>query len=71
MSLNENDLLHVLMHRDKKFDINISIRILNLQTHHVYSTLKRRRNGRFHLISTWNTRVVFVGNCDYQIYERL
>ena len=33
-----------------------------LQTHHVYSTQKRRRNDRFHVVSTWNTRGVFVGN---------
>ena len=32
-----------------------------LQTHHVYSTLKRHGNGRFHVVSMWNTRVVFVG----------
>ena len=32
-----------------------------LQTHHVDSTLKRRGNGRFHVISTWNPREVFVG----------
>ena len=32
-----------------------------LQTLHVYSTLKRRENGRFHVVSTWNTRGVFVG----------
>ena len=32
-----------------------------LQTHHVYSTLKRRGNDRFHVVSTWNTRGVFVG----------
>ena len=31
------------------------------QTLHVYSTLKRRGNGRFHVNSTWNTREVFVG----------
>ena len=31
-----------------------------LQTHHVYFTLKRRGNGRFHVVSTWNTRSVFV-----------
>ena len=35
-----------------------------LQTHHVYSTLKRRRNDRFHVAWTWNTRGVFVG-ADY------
>ena len=28
-----------------------------LQTHHVYSTLKRRTNGRCHVVSTWNTCV--------------
>ena len=32
-----------------------------VQIHHVYSTLKRRGNGRFHVVSTWNTRDVFVG----------
>ena len=31
-----------------------------LQTHHVYSTLKRHGNDRFHVVSTWNTHVVFV-----------
>ena len=31
------------------------------QTHHVDSTLKRRGNGRFHGVSTWNPRGVFVG----------
>ena len=25
------------------------------------STLKRRRNDRFHVVSTWNPRGVFVG----------
>ena len=34
---------------------------LSLQTHHVDSTLKRRGNGRFHVVSTWNPRGVFVG----------
>ena len=29
------------------------------QTHHVYSTLKRHGNYRFHVVSTWNTSVVF------------
>ena len=32
-----------------------------LQTHHVYSTLKRRGNDWFHVVSTWNTGSVFVG----------
>ena len=36
-------------------------RDITLQTHHVYSTLKRGGNDRFHAVSTWNTRVVFVG----------
>ena len=31
---------------------------LTLQILHVYSTLKRRGNGRFHVVSTWNTRGV-------------
>ena len=31
------------------------------QTHHVYSTLKPRRNDCFHVVSTWDTRGVFVG----------
>ena len=30
-----------------------------LETHHVYSRLKRRENDRFHVASTWNTRGVF------------
>ena len=34
---------------------------LSLQTHDVYSTLKRRGNGRFHVVSTWSTRGLFVG----------
>ena len=34
-----------------------------LQTHHVDSTLKQRGNGRFHVVSTWNPRGVFVGRC--------
>ena len=31
------------------------------KTRHLYSTLKRGRNGRFHIVSTCNTRDVFVG----------
>ena len=34
---------------------------VTLQTHHEYSTLKRRENDRFHVDSKWNTRGVFVG----------
>ena len=36
-----------------------------LQRHHVYFTLKRRGKDHFHhfhVVSTWNTRGVFVGN---------
>ena len=33
-----------------------------LQTLHVYSTLKRLGNVCFHIVSTWNTRGVFVGH---------
>ena len=33
----------------------------SLQTHHVYSTLKRHGNDRFQVVLTWNTRGVFVG----------
>ena len=33
----------------------------SIQTHHVDSMLKRRGNGRFHFVSTWNTHSVFVG----------
>ena len=32
-----------------------------LQTHQVYSMLKRRGNDRFHVVSTFNSRGVFVG----------
>ena len=32
-----------------------------LQTHHVYSTLKRCGSSCFHVVLTWNTRGVFVG----------
>ena len=31
-------------------------------THHVYSTLKRRGNDCFHVVSMWNTCGVFVVN---------
>ena len=32
----------------------------SLQTHHMYSMLKRHGDGRYHVVSTWNTRGVFV-----------
>ena len=35
--------------------------VISQQTHHVDSTLKRRGNDRFHVVSTWNPRGVFVG----------
>ena len=38
-------------------------RQVTLQTHHVYSMLKRREKDRFHIVLTWNTRGVFVVNC--------
>ena len=41
--------------------IYIYLYTISLQTLHQYSTLKRRGNGRFHVVSTWNTREVFVG----------
>ena len=33
---------------------------LALQTHHADSVFRRRGNDRFHVVSTWNTRGVFV-----------
>ena len=41
--------------------IEFFVTIVTLQTFHVYSTLKRRGNEHFHVVSTWNTRGVFVG----------
>ena len=36
--------------------------VSTLEIHYVYSTLKQRRNNScFHVVSTWNTRGVFVG----------
>ena len=40
-----------------------------LQTQHVDSTSKRRGNGRFHVVSTWNPRGVFVGNMLFLDYH--
>ena len=40
---------------------NIKLAFTSLQTHQVDSTLKRRGNGRFHVVSTCNPRGVFVG----------
>ena len=36
------------------------LRLPSLQTHHLYYTLKRRGDDRFHVLSTWNRRSVFV-----------
>ena len=33
----------------------------SLQTHQVDSTLKQRGSNRFHVVSTWKQRGVFVG----------
>ena len=41
--------------------LSINISLASLQRHHVYSTLKRRGSDRFHVVSTWNSRVEFVG----------
>ena len=35
--------------------------MVTLQTHHVYSTLKRCGNSRFHVVSARNTSGAFVG----------
>ena len=43
--------------------------VVPLQTHHAYSTLKRRGNGRFLVTSTWNTRGVFAGIFIYFEYS--
>ena len=44
-----------------KDSFQIIFLLLSLQTHHVYSTFKRCGSDRFYVVSTWNTRVVFVG----------
>ena len=43
---------------DNQFSKNLYLFNI-LQTHHADYTLKRRGNGRFHVVSTWNTRGVF------------
>ena len=56
--------LHWSTHREisqSYFHLQMVITSGTLQAHHVYSTLKLLRNDRFHVISTWNTRGVFVG----------
>ena len=39
----------------------------SLQTLHVYSTLKRRGNERFDVVSKWNTSGVFVVNKGFNV----
>ena len=52
----------ILLRSKYSFFLNwIFLMLATLQTHHVYSTLKRRGNECFHVISMWNTRGVFVG----------
>ena len=45
----------------KRIMVRYMLQEHSLETHHVYSTLKRRGNNRFHVVSTWKTRGVFVG----------
>ena len=50
---------HAPSHETKR--VQVWPRTTSLQKHRVYSSLKIPRNGRFQVVSTWNTRVVFVG----------
>ena len=60
---------HYFIYFEKYFPLNISSIVWSpkysaekdLQTRHVYSTLKPRGKGRFNVVSTWNTRVPLVG----------
>ena len=47
----------------KGLNIDLGLIFVNstLQSHHMDSTSKRRGNGRFHVVSTWNPRGMFVG----------
>ena len=54
-------LLNYLIYETCKLILETILTVTVLQTHHVDSTLKRRGNGRFHVVSTWNPRGVFVG----------
>ena len=73
-----------MLNNIKLFIINKSLKKLNkllnidlknvrnsLQTHHVDSMLKRRGNGRFHVVSTWNPRGAFVGVLHKSSWEKL
>ena len=52
-------------------EITFSVALTQLQPHHVYSTLERRGNGCFHVVSTLNTGGVFVGRKTQQSYAEL
>ena len=54
------------MATNKELFQTLSKKPLALQTHRVHSTLKRHGNDRFHVVSTWNTRGVFVERCLHQ-----
>ena len=41
-------------------NIHHTFDVTSLQTHHMDSTLKRRENDRFDIVSRWNPRGVFV-----------
>ena len=43
------------------FEYYLHQRSPSLQTHHVHSMMKRRGNGHFHVVSTWNTHGVVEG----------
>ena len=50
--------------------VHLDIDTFSLQTHHVYSTLKRRGNHRFYIVSTLNTRGVFLlAHCWFLIFK--
>ena len=44
------------------------VKVTSLQTYHMYSTLKRCGNGRFYIVSKWNTLGVFVRMCLFFFY---
>ena len=63
-SLSNIYMIELLSKMARAIFIKIFILDDSLQTHHVYSKLKRRGNGGnglFHVVSMWNTRGVFVG----------
>ena len=57
---------------------NLILKSINLKTHHVYSTLKRRGNYSFHVVSTWNIcgvfavkhiQKIFINTANQECYE--